>query len=327
MPKEVPDWFNGRKLTFPQAPPNSLRLLGHVVLEASDLARSGQFFIEVLGGGSASACPPGGASEFRLQAGASEIKVVAAQGGAGAEVRTWPGHVYLWVQDIRATLDRCRALEKKLGVKLVEEEHNITAADIVDAIVLQDPDGNRFVVNQAPKGFVDRISRLGVVPSSGPSPNVLALIEAVHSVPPGGAPAMARFCHHYFGAPVSPKDAGWAVHFSPGRALRQTLCFVDDAGLDAIDENESTASTDSPLMSSVCMYMPSKETFRKCFEKCEADGIVDDSAGGWEEVERSGEFRVRRCMDPKTHKVVMELECVVRAPDHSACLLPPRQEG
>mmetsp|Transcript_36237 Transcript_36237/g.91209 ORF Transcript_36237/g.91209 Transcript_36237/m.91209 type:complete len:346 (-) Transcript_36237:106-1143(-) len=325
MPKEVPDWYSdGRKLTFPQAPPDSLLLLGDVILYTSNLEAAGQFYFEALGGG---AIPKEAKLPLHVPAGSSRIRLLPGDTGE-AEPRVWPGHIYLWVADIRAALERCQALQAKLGVTLVEDVHNIIAADTVDAVELTDPDGNSILLNQAPKGFREKMSKYGSCPGAAEqTPNVLALIEAVHAVPPGAAPSLARFYRHFFGAAVSTKQGGWAVHFSAGRALRQTLLFVESA-----EANDEAPPLSSAGVSTIFVYLPSEEKFAAAYEKCrEAGLLLGEEAGASAEgaaaeaarAKAAGEFRVRRCLDPQTQKVALEMETVIRLRDHVDCPLEP----
>merc|ERR1712150_88990 len=205
-------------------------------------------------------------------------------------------------------------LEAKLGVALVRKVHNVTAETAVDCLELSDPDGNAFVLNQAHPGFPAKMERIGVKLGLSPTPNLLALVEAVHFVPPGATMGLSKFFHNILGAFVAPKERGWAVHFQPSRALRQMLTFADD-------DAERDAPT--PGVGSVCIYMPSEGKFREAFDKCTEYGL-HETDGSWEEAQRTREFRVRKCFDPSTQKVALEFECVIRAPDHEGSRIPAR---
>mmetsp|Transcript_52380 Transcript_52380/g.135175 ORF Transcript_52380/g.135175 Transcript_52380/m.135175 type:complete len:355 (-) Transcript_52380:766-1830(-) len=323
MPTEVPDWYAGgrRKTAFPEGPANSLLLIGHFGLQVPDSETARQFYIDALGAGTRkleavqdSIIAAAGATEFRLRGGAGGATV----GGCEAEpASVWPGHFYIWVADIRRVHEACEALGTKMGCQIVEDVHHVTSDDTIDVLVLQDPFScNRFVVNQAPKGLVPKMRGLvGVGEDAADAPNLLGVIEVMYLVPSGKSAAAGRFYQHFLGGAAVKKDSGHAVHFSVGDALRQTLFFLEDESHPVGDEGE--AAPTSPC--TVCMYQPSQAKFQEAFKKCEEEGILLDHTGGWEAAEKSWEFRVKRCVDPTTKSVVMELEHIIRSPEHSEC--------
>lgn len=329
MPKEAPDWYAGsrRKTAFPDGPTDTLMLLGSFCLDVPDIDAARQFYIGALGAGTASAgaeaagggdcvVARAGATEFRLRGGAGGEKV---GGSAAPPTGVWPGHWYVWVADIRRTLEACEALGKKLGCQIVEDVHHVTSDDSIDVLVLQDPTGqNRFVVNQAPKGLVGKMrSLVGVAEDAADAPNLLGVIEAMHLVPSGRSPAVARFYQHFLGGAAVKKEGGYAVHFSAGEALRQTLYFLEEESHPVGGEGEAGAGQLTPC--AVCMYMPSSKGFREAFERCSQAGILDEQPGGWEAAAKSCEFRVPRCTDPAGKQVVLELSHLIRSPEHPEC--------
>mmetsp|Transcript_102415 Transcript_102415/g.330360 ORF Transcript_102415/g.330360 Transcript_102415/m.330360 type:complete len:361 (-) Transcript_102415:81-1163(-) len=342
-PKEAPAWVagSGGRTTFPPAPPGSLLLLGHVGFAVPDVEAARRFCVECLGGqeqprketqaqkevriGAASSptatstrstCSSSVAPRrWTSPAGASEIRLLPAADAAAA---AWPGHLYVWVADIQRTLEGCRALEKQLGVELVQEVHHITSSDAVDALLLRDPcQLNSFVVNQAPKGLAARIRTIGgasAAPAEGAArPNLLGVIEAVHTVPAGVAVSLARFYSHFLSAAVTQKQGGWAVHFSLGKALRQTLLFAE--------AEEAAPEPQAAELPEVCVYLPSAEDFEAAFQRCSEAGLLQ---GTWEKAQKTCEFRFQRCQDPETGSAALELKHVVRSPEHPDC---PRCPG
>jgi len=316
-PKEAPAWVagSGGRTTFPPAPPGSLLLLGHVGFAVPDVEAARRFCVECLGGQEQPRKETQAQKEVRIGAGASEIRLLPAADAAAA---AWPGHLYVWVADIQRTLEGCRALEKQLGVELVQEVHHITSSDAVDALLLRDPcQLNSFVVNQAPKGLAARIRTIGgasAAPAEGAArPNLLGVIEAVHTVPAGVAVSLARFYSHFLSAAVTQKQGGWAVHFSLGKALRQTLLFAE--------AEEAAPEPQAAELPEVCVYLPSAEDFEAAFQRCSEAGLLQ---GTWEKAQKTCEFRFQRCQDPETGSAALELKHVVRSPEHPDC---PRCPG
>jgi len=294
MPTEAPAWYAGTaKTSFPEAPPSSLLLLGHVALRVPDVEAVRLFYVDVLGG-----IPGHQGEEFEVTAGLAKIRLVPA--ASSSIPAAWPGHLYFWVADIQRTLDACRSLEKRLSSNLVQEVHHITSSDAVDAILLRDPSQQHTIlVNQAPKGLAHRM-RMGAAKAArvndpatseevSPS-NLLGLLEVMRVVAAGTAVPLAKFYSHFLLAAVSNTDRGWAVHFSVGKALNQTLLFVEDEAMPnpalPIDHPVAEEREDADSYE-MCMYLPSKDTFRRSFTRCSDEGLTQYT---WPEAEQACEF-------------------------------------
>lgn len=309
MPKEVPDWYRGGKLSLPKAPKNCMKLLGHVRLDVSSISSSKKFYADVLGGGSDCVigdCEGENGEDVVISAGASQIWLKQ----VGEKARSWPGYLYIWVADIEGTLTKCRDFEKSTGLIVVDEVHNIMAEDSVDALELIDPDGTKLIVNKVQAGFLDRMSKSGF--SAIRRDGMVCLVEVVYQVPPGVSQSIGRFFHNYMGAHIAPwsRGNGWAVHFQVGQSMCQTLCFAEDP--DMANQTYESAS--------VSMYMPSEDMFRTAFEKCAEVDVVGCCPDSLEAALQLKEFRIKNICEPHTKDAVTPFECIVRHPDHKMCM-------
>ncbi|CAJ1351367.1 unnamed protein product [Effrenium voratum] len=297
MPKVAPDWFAGtRRLTeFPQAPAESLLLLGFVTLQVPDVEAAMRFFVKGLGakegpevGGAKTVCL--GASQLRLRPGGDAV---------------WPGNFYLWVEDSRKALSSCEELDKS-GGSCIQEVFHIKDQSAADAILLQDPVGNSFVVNQAPVGGMAKTMR-SVLPGTDQVSNALAVVGITYPIAAGKAGSVVRFYSHFLDAAMSKNKQGYVLNFSLGKALHQTLTFVE----------EEEAPEPGPL--EVCIYVVSMDHLKQAFEKCSEAGITD---GSWEDAEKACEFSFSRCVEPASQETVLELRHLIRAPQHPEWPLP-----
>lgn len=303
MPTVAPDWYAGtRRLTeFPEASAESLLLMAFVTLEVPDMEVAMNFFIS-LGGKEGSEVD--GARV--VQIGASQLRLVPSR----KDLAAWPGQFYIWVEDSKAALSSCQAFQKSSGREVIQEVHHIKEEGAADAIILHDPAGqNLFVVNQAPVGGMAKTMR-SVLPGTDQVSNALALVGLTHPIAQGQAGGVVRFYSHFLGASVSKTKQGYAVDFSLGKALHQTLTFVEDG-----DGGE----TSGEKLAEVCLYVVSMEKLKAAYEKCSEAGLVE---APWEEVEKSREFCFSRCPDPTDQKIVLELRHRLRAPEHQEWPLP-----
>mmetsp|Transcript_67388 Transcript_67388/g.82584 ORF Transcript_67388/g.82584 Transcript_67388/m.82584 type:complete len:347 (+) Transcript_67388:58-1098(+) len=311
MPKVAPDWYAGtRRLTeFPEAAADSLLLMGFVTLEVPDMEVAMNFFINGLGAKEQSEVD--GARV--VQIGASQLRLVPS--GSRNDLAEWPGQFYIWVEDSKQTLSCCQAFEKSSGSRVIAEVHHIKEEGAADAILLQDPSGqNCFVVNQAPVGGMARTMR-SVLPGTDKASNVLALLGVTHPIPTGQAGGVVRFYSEFLGAAVSKTKQGYALDFSLGKALHQTLTFVED------DDTELPGETPGEKLAEVCLYLVSMQKLKEAYEKCSKAGLVEGEPS-WEDVEKRREFCFSRCPDPADKKVVLDLRHRIRAPDHEQWPLP-----
>lgn len=303
---------------FPEAHADSLLLLGHVRLAVPDAEAARRFYVEGLG----ARLRPSGGGPLSVAAGPSALQLPASAPEGGGPGTTWPGQLYVWVEDIRKTLSDCQDLANRLSKQvdeIVEEVHRVTAEDAVDALLIRDPvGGNLFLVNQAPAKLVEKMRCLGRDDGEeSTAPNLLAIVDAAHAVPQGRAAAAARFYSHFLGAAVTKRDGGYcsgpgySVHFSFGDRLRQTLTFLEEA-----DDNDAGQAEPPQGICEVCLYMPSEERFQAAFTRCAAAGLVDGPNQTWEAVNEAREFTVSRCYDPGTQTDAIELGHVIRHPQH-----------
>jgi len=297
-------------------------VIGHVSLEVPDLEVARLFYLEGLGGGLGLKGEPG--KELRVNIGASQFRLRSVTAAVdGRPGQAWPGQFYLWVADISRTLDACRALGERLGVDLVEEALYNKSEAWPDVLVLRDPAGaNRFVVNAAPKALVEQMRAHNAELSAGPeAPNLLGLIDVMFTVPRDSISAVARFYARILGAGLTKKPEGYAVHFSLGESLRQTLSLAEEE-----EEAPTEAGEDAAHLCGceLCIYTASNEKFQQAFMRCHESGLVE-MACGWEEAQKALEFRTRRCCDPgqKGSATAPELVHLVRSPDHPECPLSP----
>lgn len=333
MPEEAPNGYGGSNSMFPAAPPGSLRLLGYVRLSVPDMSSARLFFLEGLGAGVCRA-QPGDAAVLNIQVGASQFlvseSVTASQLAFG-----WPGHFYIWVDDIRRTLEACQALSKRLGVELIEDlRTGVHSVDSIDALTVTDPSQRyRFAINQAPKALGRRMRTrampLGADPThivvsssgccrrrdTGKQTHLLGILEAVRLVKPGTADQIVSFYADFLGAAVDKTANGLAVHFSLGGALSQMLVFAED---ETIDDSDSNGADE---LDAICMYLPSKDAFQTAFRKCHEVGILVDDLP-WEKAESACEFQFKRILDPVSKRAVLDLRHSIRFPDHPE--FPPR---
>jgi len=309
MPKVAPAWYAGtRRLTeFPEAAAESLLLMGFVTLEVPDIEVAMSFFVSGLG--AKEGAEVDGAKV--VQIGASQLRLVPS--GKRADLAAWPGQFYVWVEDSKATLSSCQSLEKSTA-EVIQEVYHIKEEGAADAILLQDPAGqNSFVVNQAPLGGMATTMR-SVLPGTDKVSNTLALIGLTHPIAAGQAGGVVRFYSQFLGASVSRTKQGYALDFSLGKALHQTLTFVED------EDVEMPGEIPSDKLAEVCLYVLSMEKLKEAYHKCAEAGIVDGVS--WQEAETCREFCFSRCVDPIDKKIVLELRHRIRAPEHVEWPIP-----
>lgn len=220
---------------------------------------------------------------------------------------TWPGQIYIWVEDIQLAWDSCRSLGERLGRDVVDEAiccHDERAADV---LLLRDPGTeNVVVVNEAPKGYAKAMAMQGLVSVGERQPNMLCLMDLLCRVPAGIGARLAAFYEHFLCARVSRTADGCRVHFASGETMRQTLTFKED----------DSEPVWQPGQRGLCLYL-SEVHFRIAFIKCRNAGLTSSAA--WGDVERQAEFSLSRCCEPGSGSCVLELEHVLRSPLHPSC--------
>lgn len=320
MPVEVPDWVGGKVHEFPEPPADCLLLLSHILLAVVDDEAAKQFLLEGLGAQAVQNVVDG---ELRVMAGATQLRLTRSSAAEHARLaQAWPGHFYVWVADLKQTLQSCIALQSKLGEHIIEKVVCNQDESIPNLIVLHDPSNfNTFVVNQAPKRkLIEKMRKVCGFDPAGPAvkaPNLVAVIEAVHFVAPGTAAAIAQFYRHFLGAAAGPRRDGYTVHFSLGPVLQQTLTFIDSDDIKPYQEDALPG-----LMAEICIYATTLEKYQAAFQTCYEAGIVESCHGGWEAARQSCEFRFWRCPDPDTGLSLLCLRHIVRLPKHPEWPLP-----
>lgn len=291
---------------FPEPEPDSLLLIGSIQLGAAKDEELRRFYIDGLG---ASKIEQGSfPGHVGITSGSTELLFRCKSADEGKEhLEAWPGQIYIWVADIQRSWVECKDLSASFGWDVVEQELCCKDENRVDALVLRDPAGVTLVVNQAPKGF----------PHKGSS-NLIGIMDVLRSVPLGAAAGIARFYKQYFSAGVSITADGLKVHFAAGDALRQTLTFQENASAPRAENSDGKGAHQ------VVIYMPSKAKFQLAFVKLNRAGVVQQPDGGWLAAEKAQEFSFRRCLDPSVGEIVLDLEHVVRSPEHPDCPLNNR---
>jgi len=241
----------------------------------------------------------------------------------------WPGHFYIWVEDIRKTLHACQKLGEELGVGLVEDlQVGIHSKTSVDSLTLVDPAQRyRFGINQAPKALGRRM-RKRALPTDGPpvpraresgwsccrrrdvesGPSLLGLVEVVRTVQPGTSDQIVHFYADCLGAAISKTDDGLAVHFSLGGALNQRLMFAEDECL----SSEESKCTDCD---EICIYLPSQGALQAAFKRCLDLNILRDGST-LEAAESKCEFCFTKITEVASRQPILEMMHRVRSPDY-----------
>lgn len=315
MPQEAPAHFQSFN-HFPEAPAGSLLLLAHIALEAHDGTQP--FYAEGLGNGCSEDRKGNVGPYLCVHAGVTQLHLYPS-GQPQRLAQIWPGHIYCWADDISALHDGCQSV----CPSAIEEVHRFTDEKAIDALVLQDPEAmNQFVINQAPRGgCLELIKGLGSQLPGRKTGNLLAILDATHLIAPGTGEALKRCYEHFLGSAVSWKKGGYALNFSLGHALQQTLTFIEDSSVPLVAQDQLGKAH----VPEICIYMASLDAFRTAFERCADAGLLCGTSGSWSDVEKASEFRFSSCLDPETREVVLELRHVVRVAQHANCPLPAGQ--
>eukprot|EP00913_Durusdinium_trenchii_P014934 g14008.t1 len=236
-----------------------------------------------------------------LQIGATGLRLQQIDGPA--EASTWPGQMYIWVEQVQETWKRCRSMDDEV-VESAVCCHDERAAD---ALVLRDPGTqNAVVVNQAPKGYTKSLRQ--ALGKKVEASNVVCLMDLLCLVPVGCSAQLVGFYQRFLSCQVTKSNEGYRDF------LRQTFTFKDDEA--AIWSGSSSASSASR---EVCFYVASAAKFRIAFSKCFQAGLVSTE---WQAVERLGEFSFDRCVDA-SGGTILELRHVIRSPCHADCAVTP----
>ncbi|CAE7490197.1 GIP, partial [Symbiodinium sp. CCMP2456] len=269
----------------------SLLMLGQVKLTtfSSDFTRT--FFEEGLG---APSCDP-------VQVGTTQLRF---QSADEKPASTWPGQLYIWVENIQDTWKKSRELSQRSGTEIVESVVCCHDERYCDALVLRDPgSANVLVVNQAPKGYAKALrDALGSQKSSAPS-SLVCLMDLLCRVPVGTSVKLAAFYERFLSAKVMQGKDGYRLRFASGDVLRQTFTFQDD-------ESATEAWLPAQFPSEVCFYLESDAKFRIAFAKFSNAKLA---TGDWSEAERAREFRISHCID-ESGSVILDLPHLIRAP-------------
>jgi len=284
----------------------------------------GRFYEQALG---AAAVPEeqvaAGGDVMRMSLGATEIRL-RKQTETSRIASSWPGFLYVWVEDINRTLLDCQTVQEILDNRLVVDMQRVEESNNLDILIVRDPAATtQFLVNQVPKPeLITRMRALAQPASDGRQSKVLALMDATHICPDGTSHAIALFYSQYLGAAVSREKTSWSVLFSCGPSLRQTITFMEDSMCELL----KPCNLGRAYVPSICLYMPSQDAFKRAFDKCKAAniliGALTSTDPSWEDAERACEFSFRRVIDPRLpvpssrEAVVLELHHVIRSTRH-----------
>lgn len=278
---------------FGEVEAGSLLMIGHVKMAAFSIEATRELFLKGLGS----------ADRDPLEIGRTQLRLEKVAGSRDADTSTWPGQMYVWVENLQSTWQNCRTLETSLGSEVVESAvccHDERAAD---ALVLRDPGTvNALVVNQAPKGYADALRKaLGKSDKS----NLVCLMDLLFLVPKGVSAQLGSFYQRFLSALVTKSNDGYRLHFGAGDFLRQSFTFQDDESQDLWRDSSQE----------VCFYVDSEAKFRIAFSKFSKAGLV---AADWKAVESAREFSFDKCVDANG-STILELKHVIRSPTHPEC--------
>lgn len=279
----------------------SLLMISHLGMAAFSTEATRELFLKGLGAADRD-CLEIGSTQLRLEKVAGE-----------ADTSTWPGQMYIWVENLQSTWQNYRTLETSWGSEVVESAvccHDERAAD---ALVLRDPGTvNALVVNQAPKGYADALRKaLGKSDKS----NLVCLMDLLFLVPKGVSAQLGSFYQRFLSACVTKSNDGYRLHFGAGDFLRQTFTFRDDESQDDAWKDSYSHEVHLALSRSLCFYVDSEAKFRIAFSKFSKAGLV---AADWKAVESAGEFSFEKCLDANG-STILELRHVIRSPKHTDC--------
>eukprot|EP00440_Ansanella_granifera_P064060 gb/GFBE01069450.1/.p1 GENE.gb/GFBE01069450.1/~~gb/GFBE01069450.1/.p1 ORF type:complete len:350 (+),score=47.72 gb/GFBE01069450.1/:1-1050(+) len=294
---------------FGEPESDCLLLIGSVRHATFSKDRSHAFFSEGLG--AAPAQPSSAVVGF--SAGPTSLALTTAT-EESQDASTWPGQLYVWVDNLQTSWDACRSLGCRLDTEVVESAVCCHDERTADALVLREPgSANVVIVNQAPKGYAKMLRRvLSMGPNDGAKSNLLCLMDVLCHVPRGSAARIASFYEQALSARVTRSSDGCRLHFACGEELRQSLSFAEEEGAD--DLWGPTAAKGRQ----VCLYVSSDAKFRLAWSKCSKAGLVKSP---WKDVEGAGEFSFARCVDPISGEELLELSHVIRSPSHPECPL------
>eukprot|EP00928_Gymnodinium_smaydae_P044866 TRINITY_DN29949_c0_g1_i1.p1 TRINITY_DN29949_c0_g1~~TRINITY_DN29949_c0_g1_i1.p1 ORF type:complete len:338 (+),score=67.27 TRINITY_DN29949_c0_g1_i1:54-1016(+) len=282
---------------FGDPEPDSLLRIAEVCVRVHDdvaADKSAQFLVTGLGAASrkgASGSLRAGPCRLSFEVGVSEAS-------------SWPGQVYVWVEDLQRTWANCLELEASLSCKIVQQAVCCADERRADALVLQDPGSDTtFVVNQAPKGYSKQLVAADLC---APEENLITVVDVMVHVPKGTLDEIERFYRLQLSAAVSRTKEGRRVLFADGALLRQSLTFCED----------ETSTPEDLRGHKLCIYLPTVAKFRLALAKCDKAGLlfVDQA-----EAIRSGEFTIKRLQAPAVagqESVPIEFEHVLRSPVH-----------
>ena len=280
---------------FGELEDGSMLMISHVGMSAYSTDASRKLFLEGLGS----------ADRDPLQIGRTQLRLEKVAGEA--DTSTWPGQLYVWVENLKQTWENCRSLHESMEREVVESAICCHDERFPDALVLRDPGtANAIVVNQAPKGYAAAMRK--ALGGKNDDSNLVCLMDLLFLVPTGISAQLGGFYQRFLSARVSKSNDGYRLHFGAGDFLRQTFTFKDD-------EAQTDAWNDSYFSHEVCFYMDSAAKFRIAFSKFSKAGLVSLD---WKAVESTGEFCFDRCVDVNG-STILQLKHVIRSPAHSEC--------
>jgi len=280
---------------FGEVDEGSLLMISHVGMSAFSTEATRKVFLEGLGA----------ADRDPLQIGSTQLRLEKVAGEADSS--TWPGQMYVWVEDLQQTWKNCRSLRDSLDRDVVESAVCCHDERYADALVLRDPGtANAMVVNQAPKGYAAALRE--ALGGKSDHCNLVCLMDLLFLVPKGVSAQLGGFYQRFLSAKISKSNDGYRLHFGAGDFLRQTFTFKDD-------ESQDEYRNDYYFSHEVCFYVDSEAKFRIAFSKLSKAGLV---TAEWKAVEAAREFSFDKCVDANG-STILQLKHVIRSPAHPDC--------
>lgn len=322
-----------------------LSLLEHINLNILDEASAKKFYVEGLG--AVVNMPSSNDRQLHVNMGVSQFHLLLKYSAIEAikpvtAAQCWAGEIELWTNEpLVITEQRLKDLD-------FEPER---LSDDGDCLTVRCPWGNKFVVREESSSFDGSV---GSHPSG--SKTLTSMPRVVHDVPPGTASRLHAFWTTTMGASCEllpsgtpapwhdapreePASKGKPPKDHPDGLMQCVVRFGTEQQL-VFAESPTAPPSDAYLHSEaaayhLCVYVDDAESFRSCFQRCEAAGLMYanpvfarsppqfGNALTWEEAESCGQFRIKDMggggSSGEAAALVLEME--IRSPKHVSCPL------